>query len=259
MRPITARFLCALVAVASLPGCSRTTSPPQWFADSRAANGEITVQGATALRCVTTQGTVSAEGEGLGGVRWHLSEHVVGPTRERANQALDQFAVTHSRTGDTLVFDVVTPAAADVYATADVSLGIPFGMDLIVENAAASVYASDLRGLFRVRGSRDVTVERHTGSCDVAIGSGSVALEVAVPDSGACVVSTGDGSIDVRLPAATSAVLTARTARGIVNVSGLTLAARVDSAGYVAGTLGAGAATIRLETRRGNITVTALP
>ena len=72
-------------------------------------------------------------------------------------------------------------------------------------------------------------------------------------------MSTGAGNLELRLPASTSAVVTARTGSGTVYVTGLTLAARVDSAGYVAGTLGAGTATIRLETRRGNITVTALP
>ena len=162
MRPTAARFSCALMVAASLAGCSRTTSPPQWFAESRAAGGEISRQGATALRCVTAPGTVSAEGEGLGVVRWHVSEHVVGPTRERVTQALDEFAVTHAQAGDTLVLGITPPAAADVYATADVSLGIPFGMDCLVENATAAVHASDLRGLLRVRGSGDVTVERHT-------------------------------------------------------------------------------------------------
>ena len=51
-----------------------------------------------------------------------------------------------------------------------------------------------------------------------------------MPDTGLCVVSTGAGNLELRLPASTSAVVTARTGSGTVYVTGLTLAARVDSA-----------------------------
>ena len=259
MRPAARALLFLLLAITTLLGCSKATSPPAEFTATGNASGQISLSGESTLKCVSTTGPVSVEGEGLGTVRWFLAKYAVAPTQDRAHQALDQIIPTYTRAGDTLVFDVAMPPARDVYSSATTTLGIPFGMNCVIENSPTRVVASDLRGTLRVRGTDSVTVERHVGSCDIVVSRGALVIEVAVPDSGACVAQTGEGIIDLRLPASSSATLTARTASGTISVTGLALADRVDGTGYVFGRLGTGAATFQLETKKGNITVTGLP
>jgi hypothetical protein len=92
----------------------------------------------------------------------------------------------------------------------------------------------------------------------MSVSRGALALEVAVPDSGNCFGITGGGDITLRLPVTSPARLFARTEDGTVRVTGLALADRLDSAGYVSGTLGAGTAVIHLETKKGNVEVIGL-
>jgi hypothetical protein len=193
------------------------------------------------------------EGEGLGRVRWRLVEFAVAATQDRAERALDELVPGWSTAGDSVRFDIPAPADG-VYRNGDLTLGVPFGMDVDLETTT-DVHVSDLTGTLSVRCGDSASVERHAGSCDVAAGRGGLGLEVAVPDSGYCLARTGEGDIVLRLPPTASARLTARTGHGIVTVSGLTLAGRIDGAGYVSGTLGAGLATVDLQTARGNITV----
>lgn len=260
IRRLSARLALPLSLAAALGvGCSSdTTEPPPVYEATGTASGEIPMSGETALRCVSAKGPVTVQGEGLAGVRWYLNKYASAPTREQANAALAQIGVSSATVADTLVFDVATPPAGEVFTSAAATLGIPFQMACAVENAAAPVEVSDLFRRLRVRGSDAVTVVRHSASCDVATERGAVYVEAAVPDSGYCLASSDEGGVELRLPAASSARIWAHTADGTVTVVGLTLADRADSTGFVSGILGTGTAEVRLETVKGDIIIRAL-
>jgi hypothetical protein len=248
-----------LLALALGSGCGeQSTRPLVNFHATGTASGEIGLQGETTLRCVSTKGQVTVQGEGLDLVRWYIYRYAAAPTQERANDALARIVAEFRSAGDTLVFDVGTPPSGDVYYYGAVTLGIPSWMNCVVSGATAPALVSDLSGALTVTGAGSVTVARHTGSCDVSVTRGGLALEIAVPESGYCLGRTQDGSIRLRLPASSSAHLEAHTDAGTVTVTGLALADRVDSPGFVSGTLGSGTAVVRLETKRGNIEVIGL-
>jgi hypothetical protein len=258
-RPMTMPWR-VLIAATLVAGCSsKSTAPPQLFTANGTANGEIPLQELKALRCVSARGPVTVEGEGLGVVRWSLSRSATAPTQAQANAALAEIVPTWSVAGDTLVLDVAASSIAGTYSYGAVTLGIPFQMDCVVEDAKGPVRVSSLLNLLKVRGQDAVSVEQHTGSCDVVVTQGELRLDVALPETGTCTGETGVGNITLRLPQSASAALIARTHDGSVSVTGLTLAGRVDSAGFVSGTLGSGTAPVRVETRHGDIWVSALP
>ena len=258
-RGAAGRLGAMLLALALGSGCGeQSTRPLVNFHATGTASGEIGLQGETTLRCVSTKGQVTVEGEGLDFVRWYIYRYAAAPTQERANAALAGIVPEFRSVGDTLEFDVATPPSGGVYYYGAVTLGIPSWMSCVIAGATAPVRVSDLSGDLTVTGRDSVTVARHTGSCDVSLTKGGLSLEVAVPESGVCIGKTDDGSIRLRLPAGSSARLVAHTAAGTVTVTGLALADRVDSTGFVSGKLGSGTAVVLLETRKGNIQVIGL-
>ncbi len=251
---------CLLAAAVASCGGDRTTSPAAPFEASRSVSGVIRLAGQSVLRCTSTQGPVSVEGPGVPGqVGWSLLEMTTAPTEALAEAALGRIEARDSTRGDTLVFDVVTPPTTLESYAAATTLSMPSGMDCVVDGATAPVHVAYLVGALRVRGTDAVTVQAHHGSFDVATHRGPVQVEAAVPAVGLCGVAADTGDVALSLPASSDVTLIARTRHGTVSVGGLVLAARIDSTGFVSGTLGAGTDTVRLVTGAGNVTVSGLP
>jgi len=250
-----------LLAVALIGGCSKRErpTPPCALSATGTSDAVITLHGQTTMKCISTKGLVTVQGPGVPGtVGWHHYQIAEASSSERARAILDEMFVSDATVGDTLVFEVVTPFAGtncSPYAAA--TLSVPSAMNCVVEGAVGPVDVSFLSSALTVRESDSVSVsvQAHNGPFDIVVAKGSVYIEAAVPETGHCLARTGKGHIDLHLPASSSVTLIARSERGMVTVTGLVLSGRVDSTGFVGGTLGAGTDTVRLETQDGNIAV----
>ena len=252
---------CAAAAFGLLVagGCAPDSESPEvnYEANDR-VYGEIAIAGENLVRSVSMAGPVTLEGEDTDVVRWYVYRYTSAPTQAEANAALQQVVPVYTKAGNTMVFDVTVPSSDGVTYHGAITLGVPSALACDVRNAQAPVRASNLSNDLTVQGSDSLTVLQHSGSVDVALSSGHILIEAAIPPSGSCTATTQSGDIELRLVPGTSATLVARALQGTVTVSGLELADRIDRTGFVSGTLGGGSAPIYLETRSGNITVKGL-
>ena len=247
-------FGSVLLALAVVAGCSNKDgpTPPCVVSATGSSHGQMLPQGQMTLKCTNSYGSVTV----LGGdvkdgprIDWYLAKTAWASSLRDAQGGLEKIFPDTTRVGDTLKFDAVTATMC----SPDVGLTFnpfPPGMNFVADSTVGRVEVSYLLGA-------SISLLRHNGPFYVRAIEGAIFIEAAVPDSGRA--TTGKGNIELHLPASSSVALFVMTERGAITVIGLPLMGRVDSTGFLSGTLGAGTDTIRLETKDGDITLKALP
>lgn len=248
--------MAVAVALAFLASCdTEETVAPDTVEASDRVEGRIDLTTQTVVAVRNPVGPVIVAGETLDPVvRWYMNRVVTGPAPDEARARLADITLSQRLSADSLGVAVTSPAAAAPYAYSSLlSLGVPYEVSCVVEEAVGDVEVSYLFGSVEVRSGSSLTMRAHNGSCDVRLESGPLTLQVAPPDDGRCWAVTGSGDVSLTIPALTNATVTLRATGGTISLSGLTLTNSVEGPGTLTGLLGAGGADIRLETKGGSI------
>jgi hypothetical protein len=146
----------------------------------------------------------------------------------------------------------------DPSITVDLSLTLPSELPCELCEVRDQTRATNLNATLIGQGLKTATVRGHLGSCILAAGTGTIDVEMVLPDSALCSLALGRGNIRLQIPVATSAFLSAATGEGTINVVGLTLRQYAATPGSVTGIIGEGSARIVLATGSGNVGVVGL-
>ncbi len=232
--------------------------------------------GAIALASVTTaNGAVDVEPSSGPLASADIVRRCWGKDREDAEAAIVNVVVTDTVDGDELRIDVDVPPGRRNYG-ADVDLAVPdtVALDLATTNGSVSVTgmkrgaavstsnggvtALDTGGALDIATSNGaVTIAVHRGDAAVETSNGAVECDLAeLAPTGTATFETSNGSVTLWLPEDVSASFDCQTSDGDITVSGFNNI-RFDTSErtHKTGTIGSGAATVRVSTSNGDIVI----
>ena len=207
------------------------------------------------------RGRVDLTGENQEGAELRFVKRGRGDDAETARGVLNDVSVQESGTQETYTYTL--NATGEAYAAVDVSGTVPQGTELRLEGSTGPVSVAGVRGPITVRHDHGPVTLRGTGdSVDVEIENGDVEVHAAeVPLDAEVHLRTTNGDVTLRLPPASSAQISARTSVGVVRTQGLPLSEQRfnprNAGGRYDAQLGAGGATVDLQTENGDVLIAA--
>jgi hypothetical protein len=238
------------------PGCVREENPisPPSPRFHQKVSGQLAIGTPQGLRVSNSCGSVTLEGEARDSTAsWSLETWVSASSADEAETKFREILLDTVVTADSVLIRVV--AGNDPSLTADLCLRLPQEIPCELSEVRDRTHTANLQSTLLGQRLGTATVRGHVGSCVLAAGTGTIDVEMVLPDSGLCSLVLGKGNIRLQIPVATSAFLSAVTGAGTVNVVGLTLRQSAVTPGSVTGVLGEGSARVVLATGSGNVGV----
>ncbi len=249
-------FAAVLLVLIAMQGCTEKspTTPRQEVTER--TFGEIAFVNAQVVAVENPKGAVVITGESRQrSIGWTLDKAVQAETGQRARAQFAAIKISHRISTDTLFVSVEAPCNSSTLTYAgDLSLSVPRQAPCIVTQALYS-YVYDLAALVVLRNTLDVAIKRHSGSTQIVLAQGNIAIEAALPTHGFCFANTVKGDILLRIPTTTSANVLAQSGNGNVTFTGLALTNLEQKNSMIMGTLGTGSGEIRLATNIGNVQI----
>jgi len=270
-RPYFAALVAVLGTLLVVAGCRQTSDPDV----TQTADGTLKLGSVEAVdtlaRAVAPSGRPLVV-EGLrGSVRLRGAEATTadlsfvrtgrGDSPAAARAVLDDIRVTES--GGAEAYTYTLAAEGTAYAAVDVRGTVPREAALRVERVSGPIAVQGVAGGLTLRHDHGaVSVEGAAGPVEVDIENGDIDVGMRRVSSEASVsLTTENGTLTLRLPPDADATVSAETRVGPIRTRGLSLTDEqftpLDAGGRYSAQLGAGDATIDLQTRNGTITIQA--
>lgn len=254
--------LLILLIIITFVACSNDTgveTKPKVSASDKLI-GDFEMSGEHNLAADNPLGMITISGTNAGNtVKTYLYRIVFAETRELAEQHLSDILLDNSSSNDSMICTINSPASNSIDYLCSYSLelsnNIAFHIKapnngVKISNMDTTVYVSESYG--------SIEITQQTGSCDLKTSKGDISAQVFLNENDFCRCYTSEGNIVLEIPANINAILYSKADSGTVSFSNLTITDKQQTTNSLTGTLGDVKGEIRLESIKGNITITGI-
>lgn len=146
---------------------------------------------------------------------YSLDKTVKVKERGLSDSEFDKIYLDYTQVKDTLFITINSPQNSKKYHKSNLSINIPYKMDVIIETpnegTNISYLDSDLKITIDFYG---LTVFNHSGSLSINSNDGDIVATLVIPKNGYCNVYSEGGDITVKIPFSTSANIFLKTIEG---------------------------------------------
>lgn len=231
---------CAALGV----GCGPSFSAPLSF------EGTVEVPASVVTLTVDARVPVVVRGTRRDDAGVELEGTITASAADTAERVAASYAVDDEAEGDTGL-RILMPLPSQGQIQGRLTLSIPRDLDLVVVSRGGTAEVDGMEAAMDVQSAGGVVVRGAEGPTRVRSESGGVLVDTPLPPSAAIDVAATDGDVQVILPVSPSARIEA-TAPGGVSSGHPSLPSRPAGVPY-AQTVGSGAASVVVTTRRGTV------